>query len=93
MNETEESVVEAIRGGNAAEAIRLLVEAQLPETTLIRFYFEGGKISNLPVPVRLEGYHEKRTFCIYVNFVIGLMQLQPPLRVERVKIEPIQGQQ
>ena len=92
MNETEKLVAEAIRGNDASKAIRLLVEAQLPENTVIRFYFEGGNICNLPVPVKLEGYHDKETFRIYVNFVVSLMQIPQPIRVDRVEIESIQSQ-
>ena len=92
MNETEKLVTEAIRGGNVDETMQRLGDAQLPENTVMRCYFEGGNIRNLPVPVRLGNYHDEQTTRIYVNFVVELMQLQPPLRVERVEIGPIQDQ-
>ena len=92
MDETKRLVAEAIQRGDVDEAMRLLGDAQLPENTVMRCYFEGGNIRNLPIPVRLGNYHDIRTTRIYVNFVVELMQLQPPLRVERVEIGPIQDQ-
>ena len=80
-----EQVAEAIRGGDAAEATRLLIEAARQGSTVARFYRHRDDI---PFPVELLplGFGQQREIEIYVNFVADCIQREY-FQLDRVEIE------
>ena len=91
MNENELLVTEAILRGDAAEAIRLLVEAAQLGNTIIRLCPDRDNDRDFSIRIEQLDYHGRRTITTMVKYFIGFIQ-QGMLQLERVVIEPIHDQ-
>ena len=92
MNETERMVAEAIQGGDADEALRILVEAAPQGNIIVRLCPDRDHSHDFSLRIAQQlDFKARRCITTMFNGFIGCMQ-QGMFQLDRIEIEPIQGQ-